>query len=145
MALERIAIDQVRRRRAAADGGIFIMQDGSSPNWAYEQRQDAKTEIKRARLALEEAQSAEQEAERTLAAVRANVLLQSKAAVKAPAGATIRSLIIGAGATVVPGDAVARWNDCNEIFIDAPVSDVALPRIPLGRAAQGSIWGEGGW
>jgi hypothetical protein len=42
------------------------MQDGSSPNWAYEQRQDAKTEIKRARLTLEEAQSAEQEAERTL-------------------------------------------------------------------------------
>jgi len=48
MALERIAIDQVRRRRAAADSGIFIMHDGSSPNWAYEQRQDAKTEIKRA-------------------------------------------------------------------------------------------------
>src|SRR4029077_364449 len=48
LALERIAIDQVRRRRAA-DSGIFIMQDGSGPNWAYEQRQDAKTEIRRAR------------------------------------------------------------------------------------------------
>jgi hypothetical protein len=60
MALERIAIDQVRRRRAAADSGVFIMQDGSSPNWAYEQRQEAKTDIKRARLTLEEAQSAEQ-------------------------------------------------------------------------------------
>ena len=34
-------------------------------------------------------------------------LLQSKAAVKAPTGATIRSLVIGAGATVVPGEAVA--------------------------------------
>jgi len=145
LALERIAIDQVRRRRAAADSGIFIMQDGSGPNWAYEQRQDAKIEIKRARLALEEAQSAEQEAGRALAAVRANVVLQSKAAVKAPPGATIRSLIIGSGATVVPGEAVARWIDCTAIFIDAPVSDAALPLIPLGSAAEVIIEGEGKW
>ena len=145
MALERIAIDQAKGRRAAADSGVFIMQDGSSPNWAYEQRQDAKTEVKRARLTLEEAQSAEQEAERALAAVRANYLLQSKAVVKAPAGATIRSLIIGAGATVVPGHAVARWIDCNAIFIDAPVSDAALPLIPLGSTAEVIIEGEGRW
>ena len=144
LALERIAIDQVRRRRAA-DSGIFIMQDGSGPNWAYEQRQDAKTEIRRARLALEDAQSVEQEAERTLAAVRANVVLQSKAAVKAPPGASIRSLIIGSGGTVVPGEAVARWIDCSAIFIDAPVSDAALPLIPLGSAAEVIIEGEGKW
>ena len=38
------------------------------------------------------------EAERTLAAVRANVALQGRATVKAPPGATIRSLTVGAGA-----------------------------------------------
>jgi hypothetical protein len=65
--------------------------------------------------------------------------------VKAPAGATIRSLIIGAGATVVPGQAVARWIDCNAIFIDAPVSDAALPLIPLGSTAEVIIEGEGRW
>ena len=53
----------VRRR-----SGVFILADGSSPNWAYEHRQDAKTEVKRARLAAEEAASAEREAEQALAA-----------------------------------------------------------------------------
>jgi multidrug resistance efflux pump len=121
------------------------MHDGSSPGWAYEQRQDAKTEVKRAQLALEEARLAEQEAERTLAAVRANFALQSKAAVKAPPGATIRSMVVGAGATVVAGEVVAKWIDCSAIFVDAPVSDAALPLISLGSAAEVIVEGEGRW
>ena len=51
LVLERMAVEQAKRRRAAADSGVFFLADGSSPNWAYEHRQDAKTEVKRARLA----------------------------------------------------------------------------------------------
>ena len=145
LALERMALEQIRRRRAAADNGVFMLSDGSGPNWAYEERQDAKIEIKRARLAAAEAASAENEAEQTLAAVRANVALQGRAVVKAPPGATIRSLTVGAGASVTPGEAVAKWIDCNQLFIDAPVSDAALPLIPLGSEAEVIVEGEGRW
>ena len=145
LALERMALEQIRRRRAAADNGVFMLSDGSGPNWAYEDRQEAKIEVKRARLAAAEAASAENEAEQTLAAVRANVALQGRAVVKAPPGATIRSLTVGAGASVVPGEAVAKWIDCNQLFIDAPVSDAALPLIPLGSEAEVIVEGEGRW
>ena len=144
-ALERMALEQVKRRRAAADSDVFILADGASPNWAYEDRQDAKTEIKRARLIAEEAASAEREAELALAAVRSNVALQSRATVKAPPGATIRGLSVGAGSSVMPGETVAKWIDCNQLFIDAPVSDAALPLIPLGSAAEVIVEGEGRW
>jgi multidrug resistance efflux pump len=145
MALERMALEQAKRRRAAADNGVFMMPDGASPNWAYDERQEAKTEIKRARLAVEDAVSAGREAERTLAAVSANFRLQSKAAVSAPPGATIRSLAIGAGATVVAGETVAKWIDCDQIYVDAPVSDAALPLIAIGGEAEVIVEGEGRW
>ena len=144
LVLERMAVEQVKRRRAAADSGVFILADGSSPNWAYEHRQDGKTEVKRARLAAEEAASAEREAEQALAAVRANVALQGRATVRAPPGATIRSLTVGAGSSVVRGATVARWIDCNQLFIDAPVSDAALPLIPLGSEADVIVEGGAG-
>jgi multidrug resistance efflux pump len=145
LAMERLALDQIRRRRAAADRGVYTMADGSGANWAYADRLEAKTEIKRAHLAVDEAVSAEAEAERELAAVRANVALQSRAPVKAPVGATIRGLAVGAGAVVAPGQTVAKWIDCNELFIDAPVSDAALPLIPIGSAAEVIIEGDGKW
>jgi multidrug resistance efflux pump len=145
MALERMALEQVKRRRAAADNGVYMMADGASPNWAHEGRQEAKAEVKRGRLELEEAQSAEREAERDLAAVRANFARQSTAAVTAPPGATLRSMVVGAGAIVVPGQAVAKWIDCNELFLDAPVSDAALPLIPIGSEAEAIIEGESKW
>ena len=144
-ALDRMALAEVKRRRAAADSGVFTLPDGSSPNWAYEERQEAKTEVKRARLAAEEAASAEREAELALEAVRANVALQGRAMVTAPPGATIRSLTVGAGSSVVTGTTVAQWIDCNQLFIDAPVSDAALPLIPLGSAADVVVEGEGRW
>ena len=77
--------------------------------------------------------------------MRANVALQGRATVKAPPGATIRSLTVGAGSSVVRGSTVARWIDCNQLFIDAPVSDAALPLIPLGSEADVIVEGEGRW
>jgi HlyD family secretion protein len=65
--------------------------------------------------------------------------------VLAPAGATLRSLIIGAGATVEPGNPVATWIDCKELFLDAPVSDAALPLIPIGSEAEAILEGESHW
>jgi len=145
LAAERMALERLQRRRAAANEGIFVASDGSSLNWAYGDQQDAKVELKRARMALDQAQALEQEAVHALDAAREAFRLQHKAPVLAPAGVTLRSIVIGAGATVAAGMPVATWIDCRELFIDAPVSDAALPLIPIGSQAEAIIEGEGHW
>ncbi len=64
---------------------------------------------------------------------------------KAPPGSTIRSTIIGSGATVDVGNPVAKWIDCSDLLVDAPVSDAALPLIPVGSHAEVVLEGEGKW
>jgi len=145
LAAERMALERAKRYRAAADHDIYLAPDGSSLNWAYSDRQEAKTEIKRARFELDRAEAAEQEAERAFEAARQSFKLQNRQPVRAPAGATIRSLIIGAGATVAPGHAIATWINCRELYLDAPVSDAALPLISIGSEAEAILEGEGRW
>jgi biotin carboxyl carrier protein len=145
LAAERMAFDQAKLRRAAIDEGVFYSSDGSGPNWAYEQQQQAKTEIKRAQNLLQAAQLAEQEAERLLDATKETFRLQSRAAVTAPGGATIQSIIVGAGATVQAGDPLATWINCDDLYVDAPVSDAALALISIGSEAELIIEGEGKW
>jgi multidrug resistance efflux pump len=145
LAAERMAFDQAKLRRAAIDEGVFYSGDGSGPNWAYEQQQQAKTEIKRAQNLLQAAQLAEQEAERLLDATKETFRLQSRAAVTAPGGATIQSIIVGAGATVQAGDPLATWINCDDLYVDAPVSDAALALISIGSEAELIIEGEGKW
>jgi multidrug resistance efflux pump len=145
LAAERMALERARRYRAAADRDIFLAPDGSSMNWAFDDRQEARIEVKRAHLELERAEAAEQAAEHAADAARGAFKLQSQAPVRAPPGSTLRSLIVGAGATVEPGNPVATWIDCRELLLDAPVSDAALPLIPLGSEAEAILEGEGRW
>ena len=145
LAADRMTLERAKRYRAAADRDIYLAPDGASLNWAYDDRDEAKTEIKRARLELDRAEAAEQEAERAFEAAREAYKLLNRAPVKAPPGSTIRSLIIGAGATVEAGNAVATWIDCNDLHLDAPVSDAALPLIAIGSEAEAIIEGEGRW
>ena len=144
-AAERMALQQAKRRQAGSEAGLFRAPDGTSLQWAYGDWQESKTEIKGARLQLQQARSAESEASQALDAARAAFRLKEKAPVLAPPGATIRSIIVGRGATVGLGDPVAKWIDCNDLFVDAPVSDAALPLIPLGSKAEAILEGDGTW
>jgi multidrug resistance efflux pump len=96
-------------------------------------------------LQLEQARSAEAQSVRRLDAAREAFKLKQKAPVLAPTGVTIRSIIIGRGATVGIGDPIAKWIDCNEVLVDAPVSDATLPLIELGSKAEVILEGEGKW
>lgn len=145
IAAERIAIERARRRRTASQDGIFRDADGSTPAWAYDDWRESKTEIKKANLDLGLARAAQSEAEQALAAARETFRLKHDAPVKAPPGSTIRSIIIGSGATVDMGDPVAKWINCNDLLVDAPVSDAALPLIPVGSSAEVVLEGEGKW
>jgi hypothetical protein len=145
LAAERRALERLKIRRAASDEGLFLGADGGSLDWAYADRRDAKTEVKRARLQLEQADAGVKVAEQTLAAARESYRLQHRAPVLAPAGAIVRSVMVGNGATVGIGDPVAKWIDCHELFVDAPVSDAALPLIPIGSRADVILEGESHW
>jgi hypothetical protein len=142
---ERMALHRAKRRRAAADNGLFLGPDGSSLNWAYGDWQEAKTAIKNAGARLNEARAEEGEAMRALDASREAFRLKQRAPVIAPPGSIIRSMVIGGGATVGLGDPVARWLDCDVLLVDAPVSDAALPLIPLGSNAEAILEGEKRW
>lgn len=145
LAGERMALDRARRRRAAADNGLFLALDGSSLNWAYGDWQDAKTEIKNARRRLDEATAAEAASVRALEATREAFRLKERAPVQVPPGGIVRSIVIGSGATVGVGDPVAKWINCNDLLIDAPVSDAALPLIAIGSKSEVILEGEGIW
>jgi len=145
LAAERLALGKARRRQAESYTGLFRAPDGSSLQWAYGDWQESKTEIKGARLQLDQARSAEAEARQALDAAREAFRLKEKAPALAPPGSTIRSLIIGRGATVSAGDPVAKWINCNDLYIDAPVSDAALPLIAPDSKAEAILEGESKW
>ena len=145
LSIERLTLDRAKSRRAATDDGLFVAADGSSPNWAYGDWLTAKTEIKQARADLEQARAAETQATLALEAARETYKLLHQAPVLAPPGATIRSVIVGSGATVGVGDVVVKWIDCDDLFVDAPISDAALPLIPIGAKVQVILEGEGKW
>ena len=142
---ERMALARAKRRRAATDDGLFLGPDGSSLNWAYADWLGAKTEIKNASARLAGARAEESGAMRALDASREAFRLKQRAPVVAPPGSIVRSIVIGGGATVGLGDAVARWIDCDDLLIDAPVSDAALPLIALGSDAEVILEGEKHW
>jgi len=145
LASERLALEQARLRRSAADEGVFYSADGSGPNWAYEQQLQSKIELSRAQRSLQEARLAEREAEHALEAATRSFQVQSVAKVTVPPGATIQSVIIGAGSAVQAGEPLATWIDCEDLYVDAPVSDAALPLIPIGSEAELILEGESVW
>jgi hypothetical protein len=142
---ERHALERLKSRRAASNEGLFLGADGGSLDWAYSDRRDAKTEVKRARLQLEQAEASVKAADQALATARESYRLQYRAPVLAPAGAILRSVMVGNGATVGVGDPVSKWIDCSDLFVDAPVSDAALPLIPIGSRADVILEGESHW
>jgi hypothetical protein len=142
---ERHALERLKSRRAASNEGLFLGADGGSLDWAYSDRRDAKTEVKRARLQLEQAEAGVKAADQALATAHESYRLQYRAPVLAPPGAILRSVMVGNGATVGVGDPVAKWIDCSDLFVDAPVSDAALPLIPIGSRADVILEGESHW
>jgi multidrug resistance efflux pump len=145
IAAERRLLDRTRRRRTSAQDGLFREPDGSSPAWAYDDWRESKTAIKSATLDVEIARAAAVEAEHAVLAARKTLTLQHVAPVRAPPGAVLRSIVVGASAAVNIGDPIARWVDCNDLLVDAPVSDAALPLIAVGGRAEVVLEGEGRW
>ena len=70
--------------------------------------------------------------------------VKRRAAVKALPGATLYSIVVGS-VLVEAGDPIARWIDCDELLVDAPVFDPWLRLLAVGGKGQMMLEGEDIW
>ena len=109
-------IAQAELRLAAVGRGSCVLSDGSDPDWAFRTEQSLAVDLARVRGELA---AAREEADLTTRAELDLFAELSDGAVHAPPDSLIRSMIVGAGATVDAGAAAARgwiaascWSMC---------------------------------
>ena len=109
-----------------------------------ERTHDAESEIGRAGAELGAARASEREGLQVLMTEREAYRVKQRATVKAPSGATLYSIVAG-GVLVEAGDPIARWIDCDELLVDAPVFDPWLRLLAVGGRGQVMLEGEEFW
>lgn len=109
-----------------------------------ERVRDLESENATAAMELGTAQALEREALQVLGTQRQAHRLKQNVAVTAPPGATIYSIVPG-GAAVEAGDPIARWLDCDELLVDAPVLNPWLRLLAVGGRGQVMLEGEAIW
>ena len=109
-----------------------------------ERTRDAEGEIGRAGAELGAARASEREGLQVLMTEREAYRVKQRATVKAPPGATLYSIVVGS-VLVEAGDPIARWIDCDELLVDAPVFDPWLRLLAVGGKGQVMLEGEDIW
>jgi multidrug resistance efflux pump len=138
----RAELNRLTQRRSAADGGTFLLDDGTDGAVAARGLEDARLALNQAKLDLALAEVDVQLARNVLAATQQAYDKALSRPVTAPPGALVWSLITGPRAAVLPGAPVANWVDCSVMMIDAPVSDVELALLHKGARADVVFEGE---
>lgn len=133
---------QARLFRQAADEGVYMVPGGGDPTWAVTERTQTRRAIAEVRQKLTAARAELARSELLLKGEDSKFKRQSEAWVRIPRGATVRSMIVGAGATVDVGTPVLTWLDCNILLIDAPVPDAMAALIKPGMHADVILEGE---
>jgi hypothetical protein len=134
------ANERLETLRLAEEKRRELMQRTASA----ERGRDGENEIGRVGAELGRAKAAEREGLQVLMTEREAYRLKQKATVKAPRGATLHSILIGA-TSVEAGDPIARWIDCDELLIDVPVFDPWLRLLAVGGRARAMLEGETVW
>jgi multidrug resistance efflux pump len=137
-------IELARRRDAAAEQGVFVTADGSNPDWVFDSDDVLDLRLIGAADALAEAQAALARLTAERRAAEAQLARTSVAAVSAPAGSLIWSVLVAPGATVARGAPLVEWLDCRRPLIDVPVSEVGVALLPKGTPAEVRIDGLDG-
>jgi len=129
-------------RDHAAEQGIFIMEDGETPDWVHHAELELRLAENRARHEVHAAEAALSEANEDLALEQQMIDALSQASVSAPPGSIVFSVTAAPGATVTAGDRIIEWIDCSDLMVDVPVSDAELPLIGRGTRAEVVLEGE---
>jgi multidrug resistance efflux pump len=139
----RTSLDRSRLHRAAADTGLFILDDGSGDSTAQRSYEEARVSLDRARADLAAAREAVAGAQQVFdEATRLFEHGRSAPALGRPGGVVWRD-VVSSGAAVAAGAPVATWIDCRVMFVDTPVSDVELSLLRPGLPATVVFEGEG--
>jgi len=109
-----------------------------------ERAREAEGEIGRVGAELGAARALEREGLQVLMTEREAFRMKEKAAAKAPPGAILYSIVAG-GERVEAGDPIARWIDCDELLVDAPVFDPWLGLLSVGGRGRVMLEGEDLW
>jgi multidrug resistance efflux pump len=134
-------LDRSTQRRSAAEGGTFLLEDGTDGAVAARSLEEARLALNQAGLDLALALVDVELAPKILGAAQLAYEKARSSPVTAPPGALVWSLITAPGDAVQPGAPIASWVDCGVLMVDAPVSDVELAL--LSKSAKADVVFEG--
>jgi len=129
-------------RRDAARKGVFLLRDGSNPDWAFRDIDPLRVEELRLKTELVSAELQLGVARARLKAAEEFFDSSTLAGIQAPPGAMVWNLEMGPGSAVAVGTRVATWIDCAVMLVDAPVSDAEGSLLKPGTPAEVVLEGE---
>jgi multidrug resistance efflux pump len=135
-------LDRAKLRRAAADHGVFLLEDDTDGAQAQRELDSARLELGRSEADLAAAKSAVPADEAVVTAALAAYQRARATPILAPPGAMLWSLISAPGSAVQAGSPIAAWINCRMMLVDVPVSDVELALLRKGAEADVVLEGE---
>jgi len=131
-----------KRQRASSDSGVFLLEDGTNGNSAFQNLADAKLRLLQAEALLAQYVAERDAGQAVVDAVQKSYDRARSLDILVAHDAMVWSLISGPGAPVQPGSPIASWVDCGVLLVDAPVSDVETSLLHKGSPADVVIEGE---
>lgn len=138
----RAALLRASERHGAAKAGVFLLEDGTDGNSAFQNLSDARLRLIQAESALTQMRAEEIAAKGIELAARVAYEKSRSLDIQVPPGAMVWTLISGPGAPVQPGSPVASWIDCSIMLVDVPLSDVETALLREGSLAEVVLEGE---
>jgi multidrug resistance efflux pump len=129
-------------RHRAATEGVFLLEDGTDGNSAFQNLADARLRLVQADATLTQLRA---ERDAALIVFQAALMAYDKSRsldIVAPPGAMVWNLMSGPGVPVQPGSPVASWVDCHSMLVDVPLSDVETALLHPGSVAEVVLEGE---
>jgi multidrug resistance efflux pump len=134
--LAQSALDRTIARRASAERGVFLLDDGSPASW------DAQLDLLQAERDTVAATAELATARAVAEATRRVFERQQTAALTAPPGARVWNRFVAPGAAVTAGMPVGAWIDPAVLLVDVPLSDVEAALLQPGARANVVLEGE---
>jgi multidrug resistance efflux pump len=136
------SLARATKRQSASGSGVFLLEDGTNGNSAFQGLADARLRLLQAEALLAQYVAERDAAQAVLDAVQKSYDRARSLDIMVPHNAMVWSLISGPGAPVQPGSPIASWVDCSVMLVDAPVSDVETSLLHAGSPAEVVIEGE---
>jgi len=136
------ALDRVRQRRALAERGIYLEEDGKEPEWSWRSLDEIRLETVRTARQVAELADEVNTSREILANEQKNLDVASGATLAVPAGMTIWSTTASDGISVTRRERLFTWIDCGHLLLDVPVTETMATLAVQGTRAEVTLEGE---